>query len=163
LAIEGWPAGLGGAAVGVLATFTFLRATPLGVTSELARVARVAGSALGLVPVRLEGLDLLAGCRPAATDRAISDNGLFVLALVLGSCCAALVAGEFRLRLGGARAQLRALVGGVLLGFGAMISLGCTVGTLLSGVMAFSLSGWVFLAGLLGGSRVGVIALRRLA
>jgi hypothetical protein len=37
------------------------------------------------------------------------------------------------------------------------------VGTLLSGVMAFSLSGWVFLAGLLGGSRVGVIALRRLA
>lgn len=162
VAIEGWPAWVGGVAVGVLSTFTFLRTTPMGVTSELSRMARASGTALGLVPLRLEGLDVLAGCRPAATDRAMSDNGLFVGALVLGSCCAALLAGEFRLRLGRPPAHLRALVGGVLLGFGAMISLGCTVGTLLSGVMAFSLSGWLFLAGLLGGSRLGVTALRRL-
>jgi uncharacterized membrane protein YedE/YeeE len=163
IATDGWPAWAGGLAVGVLATFTFLRTTPLGVTSELSRVARSAGSALSLVPSRLEGLDLLAGCRPAATGRAIGDNGLFVLALVLGSCSAALLAGEFRVRLGRPRAHIMALAGGVLLGFGAMISLGCTVGTLLSGVMAFSLSGWLFLAGLLGGSRLGVAALRRLA
>ena len=31
------------------------------------------------------------------------------------------------------------------MGFGAMIALGCTVGNLLSGIMAASLSGWVFL------------------
>jgi uncharacterized membrane protein YedE/YeeE len=162
LATDGWPAWLGGAALGVLATFTLLRTAPLGVTAELARLARAAGSALGVVPARLEGLDTLAGCRPALTDRALSDNGLFVTALVLGSCAAALLAGEFRLRLGRPRAHLLALLGGVLLGLGAMISLGCTVGTLLSGIMAFSLSGWLFLAGLLGGSRLGVAALRSL-
>jgi hypothetical protein len=44
-----------------------------------------------------------------------------------------------------------------------MISLGCTVGTLLSGTMAMSLSGWVFAAGLLGGSWAGTAILRRLA
>jgi hypothetical protein len=44
-----------------------------------------------------------------------------------------------------------------------MISLGCTVGTLLSGIMAFSLSGWVFAAGLAGGAWAGSQALRRLA
>jgi hypothetical protein len=31
------------------------------------------------------------------------------------------------------------------MGFGSMIALGCTVGTLLSGIMAASLSGWIFL------------------
>jgi len=36
------------------------------------------------------------------------------------------------------------LVGGALLGWGAMTGLGCTIGTLLSGSMAGALSGWVF-------------------
>jgi hypothetical protein len=30
------------------------------------------------------------------------------------------------------------------MGWGAMTALGCTVGTLLSGISAFALSGWVF-------------------
>jgi hypothetical protein len=160
--VEAWPAWLGGAAIGILATFTFLRTRPLGVTSEISRFARMAGRGLGLVPDRLEGLDQIAGCRPLATERLLSENGIFVLSLVAGSLLAALLAGEFRLRLGRPRGHLLALLGGVLLGFGAMISLGCTVGTLLSGIMAFSLSGWLFMAGLIGGARAGAGLLRRL-
>ena len=43
----------------------------------------------------------------------------------------------------------RLLLGGVLLGWGAMTGIGCTVGTLLSGGMAGALSGWVFGAAML--------------
>ena len=54
------------------------------------------------------------------------------------------MAGQFKPRLPVARDVVRGLVGGVLLGWGAMVSLGCTVGVLLSGIFAGALSGWVF-------------------
>jgi hypothetical protein len=44
-----------------------------------------------------------------------------------------------------------------------MISLGCTVGTLMSGIMAFSMSGWIFLAALAFGAWGGTRALERSA
>ncbi|MCE7985048.1 MAG: hypothetical protein DYG89_28065 [Caldilinea sp. CFX5] len=49
-----------------------------------------------------------------------------------------------------------ALVGGVFMGWGAMTALGCTVGTLLSGIAAFALSGWVFGAATLAGVWIGI-------
>jgi len=160
---EPWPAALGGAAIGVLATFALFRGAPLGVTAELARLARDTGHSLGLLPARLDGLDQLGGCRPLDDGTGLSDRGIFVLALVAGSLLAALAAGEFRPRLARPRALLLALLGGVLLGFGAFVASGCTVGALLSGVMAFSLHGWVFGAGLVGGAFTAVALLRRIA
>ncbi len=160
---EPWPAWAGGAAVGVLATFTYLWNHPLGVTAEIGRVSRLAGLKLGMTPARLEGLDHFAGCRAIDSDRAITESGIFILSLVAGSLISALLAGEFRLRKAKPRTLALAAAGGVLLGFGAMISLGCTVGTLLSGVMAFSLHGWIFGAGLFGGAWAGTQVLRKLA
>jgi len=161
--VRPWPATAGGVAIGVLATFAFFRGAPLGVTAELSRCARAIGNSLGLLPQRLEGLDLVGGCRPPEGVTGLSNPGLFVVALVAGSLAGALAAGEFRPRLGRPRALLLALLGGILLGFGAFVASGCTVGALLSGVMAFSLHGGVFAAGLLGGALAGVFALRSLA
>jgi hypothetical protein len=129
--------------------------------SEIQRLSRSAGTSLGLVPERLQGLDSVAGCLPAETPRLLSDNGLMVLGWIGGAFCAAVLAGQFRPR--GARLRTLGLAagGGVLLGFGAMISLGCTIGTLLSGVMAFAVSGWVFGAGLAAGAVIASLALRR--
>ena len=45
----------------------------------------------------------------------------------------------------------------------AMLGLGCTIGTLLSGVMAYSLHGWLFAGGLMAGAFLGVKMLRRIA
>jgi TusA-related sulfurtransferase len=159
---EPWPVGIAGAAIGMLATLAIFRGAPLGVTAELARATRAAGDALHLLPKRLEGLDEIAGCRPTSTDAGLSDRGLFLVALVAGSLVAALAAGEFRPRLARGRVLVLALLGGALLGFGAFVASGCTVGALLSGVMAFSLHGWVFAAGLLAGAFLGVTALRRI-
>jgi uncharacterized membrane protein YedE/YeeE len=153
--VKGWPAWAGAAVIAAVATIMFFRSEPLGVTGELSRVSR----AIGIAPERLEGLDKFKGCGAADTSGKISLNGLFVLALVGGAACAALLAREFRVRVGTAKAWGVSMAGGVLMGFGAMISHGCTIGTLLSGVMAFSLSGWVFALGLLGGAWLGARAL----
>jgi hypothetical protein len=97
-----------------------------------------------MLPARLEGLDGLAGCATMIKESLVSRNGVFVLGLILGSLAAALAAGDFRPAAPKRTEAVRALFGGVLLGWGAMVSLGCTVGVLLSGIMAGALSGWVF-------------------
>lgn len=162
---ERWPAWIGGVVIGLLGAAATLRASPLGVTAELQRMSRRVGESLGLglVPARLDGLDTLAGCRAVPVERWLGDNGLLVAGLVAGSFCAALAAGEFRLRSAKPRTYLLAVLGGVLLGFGAMISLGCTIGTLFSGITAFAVSGWVFALGLGFGAWIGSRILRRLA
>jgi uncharacterized membrane protein YedE/YeeE len=161
--VDGWPAWVGGIAVGAIATFVYFRTTPLGVTSELSRLSHVAGMKLGIVPVEMVGLGKLPGCRPVSSDAALTPNAIFVLSLVAGSAVAALAAGEFRIRVGRPKTYALAVAGGILIGFGSMISLGCTVGTMLSGIMAFSLSGWLFAAGLVGGAWAGTWLLRKVA
>ncbi|MDP2331863.1 MAG: YeeE/YedE family protein [Reyranella sp.] len=139
-----WPAYLGGALIGALATVAYLRVGPLGVTAELGSLSRTAADGLGLLLARLEGLDSLAGCATAVKQALVSRNGVFVVGLILGAFAAALAAGEFRPRLPTAPEIARGLAGGVLLGWGAMVSLGCTVGVLLSGITAGAASGWMF-------------------
>ncbi|KAB2887456.1 MAG: YeeE/YedE family protein, partial [Burkholderiaceae bacterium] len=46
----------------------------------------------------------------------------------------------------------------VLLGWGAMTGLGCTIGTLLSGSIAGALSGWVFAVAVLAAVGLGIRA-----
>lgn len=139
-----WPATAGGAAVGVLAAVAYFQVQPLGVTAALGSTSRTLLAGLGALPETLHGLDGFAGCRTALVS-GLSPNGAFVIALVLASFAAALVAGQFvpaRPTLGQAA---RGLGGGVLLGWGAMTAIGCTVGTLLSGTIAGAASGWIFL------------------
>lgn len=139
-----WPAPVAGLAVGFLAVIVYLRVAPLGVTAELGSVSRTVGDQLGLLPTRLQGLDGLAGCATIVKETLLSPNGAFVIAMVLMAFAAALPAGDFKPRLPGLRESGRNLFGGILLGWGAMTAIGCTVGTLLSGIMAAAVSGWIF-------------------
>lgn len=155
--VEGWASWAGGIALGAVAVAAFLRTSPLSTTSELNRLAqKIAG-------VELIGLKDMPGCRPSSVTAALTPNALFVLALIAGSAAAALLAGEFRLRAGRPRTFLLAAAGGLLMGFGAMLGLGCTIGTFLSGVMAHSLHGWLFAGGLMAGAFLGVKILRKIA
>ena len=152
--IARWPAWIGGAIIGVLATLSYLRVAPLGVTAEIGARARQLAGAAGIAPTRLEGLDSLRGCIAVVRDLALSDNGVFILGLIAASFAAALVAGQFRPAWPSVRQIVQGLVGGALLGWGAMIGLGCTVGTLFSGISAGALSGWVFAASVFGGTAI---------
>lgn len=81
---------------------------------------------------------------------------LFVLGLIPGSYIAAKLSGEFRLRAPDARTAVRAVAGGSIMGIGAAIAGGCTIGNSLVQTALFSYQGWVaFLFTFLG---VGVAA-----
>lgn len=139
-----WPAWLGGIGIGMLGFLAYLRTEPLGVTAELGSRARTLAEGLGWIPERLPGLDGFSGCATVVIDALMTPNGLFILALVAGSLAAGVASGSFRPRAWPWRRYLLALIGGTLMGWGAMVALGCTIGVLLSGISAFALSGWVF-------------------
>lgn len=142
--ITRWPAWIGGLGVGMISIFAYLRFDPLGVTAQIGALSRASGRRLGLLPERLEGLDGFAGCATAVGQSLLNTNGILIIGLIGGALLAGLLSREFQPERKRLRDFAAALGGGLLLGFGAMISLGCTVGTLYSGITAFALSGWVF-------------------
>jgi len=158
-----WPYWLGGLGVGIIGFLVVLRLKPLGVTSALGSGARSLGADAGLVPLRLEGLDGFAGCATVPAESWLTPNGLLVAGLVAGAFAASLASGQFALRRPTPRDAARGLGGGLLLGWGAMSGLGCTIGTLLSGTMAGALSGWVFGAFTLAGVWAGLTLPRLVA
>jgi hypothetical protein len=150
-----WPAWVGGILVGFIATLAYLRVGPLGVTAELGSLSRTLADRAGLLPATLHGLDGLAGCATAVKDVFLSRNGVFVAGIVIASFAAASLAGDWKPAWPAPRELPRLFLGGVLLGFGAMVALGCTVGVLLSGIMAGAVSGWVFALMCLSGAWIG--------
>ena len=146
-----WDYWVGGLAVGLIGAFAIVRMRPLGVTATLGSAARNVGQQQGWVPDRLDGLDGLdgfAGCATLPQATWLTPNALLLAGLVAGAFVGALASRQFTPRWPSWRDAVRGLSGGVLLGWGAMTGLGCTIGTLLSGGMAGALSGWVFGASL---------------
>ena len=86
----------------------------------------------------------------------ITNNGWLVIGMVAASFAAALGGNNFSVTKLTVGNSLTALLGGVLLGWGSMTALGCTVGVLLSGVQAFALSGAVFGVAVFAGVFVGL-------
>lgn len=154
--VRRWPAGIAGIAVGAIATAAYFRVAPLGVTAELGSLARTAGTAAGFVPDTLHGLDGFRGCATAVKSAILSRNGMFVVGLVAAAFASALAAGQFAPRAPRLRDVGRGLAGGLLLGWGAMTALGCTVGVLLSGIHAGAVSGWIFLVFCAAGAAAGM-------
>lgn len=147
--VDRWPTWIGGIGVGLISIFYYFRVEPLGVTAEINRVARLSG--WSAIPDRLEGMDGLAGCTPNMGPELFTANGLFILALIAGATLTGVLAGQFKPKRPGLRASVNSFLGGIMLGFGAMISLGCTIGATLSGIHAFALSGWIFTIGMVFG------------
>jgi uncharacterized protein len=144
-----------GTLVGIIGVLAYLRVEPLGVTSQLGSITRTAMSDAGLLGDRLNGLDVLRGCATVVA-RIITDNGWLIAAFVLGSLAASLLAGRFRPTGVTLANGTTAFLGGVLMGWGAMVSLGCTVGTLLSGISAMAISGWLFGLAVFAGVWLGI-------
>lgn len=144
-----------GALVGVIGVFAYFRVEPLGVTAQLGSISRTVLNNAGLLSGRLNGLDTFAGCATQVIQT-ITDNGLLIGGLALGSLSAALLARRFQISRLTLRNSATALIGGALMGWGAMTALGCTVGTLLSGISALALSGWVFGFAVFGGVWLGI-------
>jgi hypothetical protein len=79
------------------------------------------------------------------------------IGIVLGALIAAGLAGRyaprFRIPL---RALAAAIIGGLLMGYGARIAFGCNIGAFFSGIASTSLHGWLWIAAALPGTWIGI-------
>lgn len=78
------------------------------------------------------------------------------LGVLAGGLVGALLAREFAIRVPPAGELVKGAVGGLLLGVGAMLALGCNIGGFFSATSALSLSGPLMMVGLLTGAVLGL-------
>ena len=79
------------------------------------------------------------------------------IGIVLGALLASALAGRFApVWRASARSVLAAVVGGLLLGYGARIAYGCNIGAYFSGIASGSLHGWLWMAAAFAGNTIGV-------
>lgn len=149
----------------VLNITAYLIDTPLGVTGELAAWADRAAGLVGLAAGPLLGADTLAGCNlSVGSGGVINATTLLDVGLVFGAVVAALAAREFKVRLPRQpRRYVQSLAGGTLMGYGAGIGVGCTIGAFFSAIPSLGLSGWIFGVALLVGAGIGTQIIRRIA
>jgi len=89
-------------------------------------------------------------------------TSLMDMAIMLGALCAASLAGRFAPKWDFPwRSLVAAVLGGLLLGYGARIAYGCNIGAFISGVASGSLHGWLWIAAALPGTWLGIHLRRR--
>ncbi|QEN06906.1 YeeE/YedE family protein [Oceanispirochaeta crateris] len=65
--------------------------------------------------------------------------------IIFGAFFASLMASQFKIKkLKSTKQIFAAILGGLLMGYGARIGFGCNIGALFSGIASFSVSGWVY-------------------
>jgi len=158
-----WPLAAGAVALAALnALVVVLAGHPWGITWGITLAGAKVASALG---VDLSGIAFWRDGVPAEalTAPLLADTtAMMDLGIVLGALLAAGLAGRFHVGRVALARGLVALAGGLLLGYGARLAFGCNIGAYFSGIASTSLHGWLWLAGALLGTPVGV-ALRRRA
>lgn len=78
------------------------------------------------------------------------------IGIIVGAFFAALMASQFKIKkIKSGRQIVAAVLGGLLMGYGARIGFGCNIGALFSGISSLSLSGWVYAIFLFIGAYVG--------
>jgi uncharacterized membrane protein YedE/YeeE len=76
--------------------------------------------------------------------------------IIIGALLAAILAGRFApIWKASARSIAAAVIGGLLLGYGARIAYGCNIGAYFSGIASGSLHGWLWLAAAFAGNIAG--------
>lgn len=87
----------------------------------------------------------------------LTDGGtLRDIGIIAGALVATLFASEFKIKkIKSIRQVIAAVLGGLLMGYGARLANGCNIGALFTGISGFSLSGWVFGLFLIIGAYIG--------
>lgn len=153
-----WPPWLAALALALLNWLTLLVAGhPWVVTWGLTLWSAKVAVALGWDPASSPFWD--GGFADAALARPVLADSVSVMniGVILGASIAAALAGRLgaslRLSPGPVAA---AVVGGLLMGYGARLSYGCNIGAFFSGIASGSLHGWVWIACALAGTVIGI-------
>ncbi len=138
-----WTPWVGGLLIGLVNVLMFAYAKPWGVADGVGNW----GSWV-LKAFTLPTGDLLS---PLLYTTSITN-----LSLIAGAFISALFAREFVLRLSTRRDMIRGILGGILLGIGSVLGIGCTIGGFFSSYSALSLAGPLFMLGLIPGVYFGL-------
>lgn len=151
-----WPLVWGaiGLAIGNFATL-YLAGRPWGITSAFAlwgsKIAQLAG-------VDVASWTYWQGARAASLQQNVFYDITSVMdfGIMAGALLAAAMAGKFKPEWHvSLRSLIAALVGGLLLGYGARLAYGCNIGAYFSGIASGSLHGWVWLVAAFIGNILG--------
>ncbi|MEA3126243.1 MAG: uncharacterized protein QOD67_3262 [Caballeronia sp.] len=152
-----WPLMAGAIALAVLNFVTLaLSGRPWGITSAFAlwgaKAASIAGIDVASWPYWASQANAAALAAPVSRDvTSVMDIGI-----VLGAMLAAALAGRYApVRRVPLRSLIAAIVGGLLLGYGARLAYGCNIGAYFSGIVSGSLHGWLWLVAAFFGNVVG--------
>ena len=164
LFVQAWPVLPAGAVLGALNVLLFTAREPWGFTGEVSRWSIAVASLADIAPGPLAGVESLPGCVLVPSDGQFFNHMLFlVLGMFFGSFAGALGAGEFKLRVPKRPVRYaQSLGGGVIMGYGSGIGMGCTIGAFFSAIPSLAVNGWVFGGFLAIGAWIGTHVIRRI-
>jgi uncharacterized membrane protein YedE/YeeE len=153
-----WSLVTGAIALAVLNGLTLVvSGRPWGVTSGFTLWAAKIARFLGWNPASSEFWSQ--GYWGEALNRSVFADVVSVtnFGVVLGAALAATLAGQLALKKpASGRAIVAALLGGLLMGYGARLAFGCNVGAYFSGIASTSLHGWLWIVFALLGTNIGL-------
>ena len=152
-----WPLVAGAVALVVLNFATLaLSGRPWGVTSAFALWGAKAASVVGIDTASWAYWSTKANASALAAPLTQDKTSVMDIGIVLGAMLAAALAGRYapvwRIP---RRSVIAAIVGGLLLGYGARLAYGCNIGAYFSGIVSGSLHGWLWLVCAFLGNVIG--------
>jgi len=145
---KSWEMWVGACILAFMSAVLFLIASPWGSSGGLANI--------GANFLSWVGMELSASAPNGVT--AIKDHRYAMLSITMlaGAMGAALMSKEFAIRVAPVGELFKGLSGGLLMGVGASLALGCTIGGFFSGWPALSAAALIFLPALVIGTFMGV-------
>ena len=153
-----WPLIWGGLILTLLNFATLaLAGRPWGVTSALAVWAAKSASFVGVDVASWAYWQDAGNAKALAESLWFDITSMMNFGIMLGALLAASLAGKFAPNLKiPARSIAAAVIGGLLLGYGARLAYGCNIGAYFSGIASGSVHGWVWLVFAFIGNSIGV-------
>ncbi|MBC7311883.1 MAG: YeeE/YedE family protein [Rhizobium sp.] len=153
-----WPLVAGAIALVLLNFATLaLAGRPWGITSAFALWGAKGAQLIGIDPSAWAYWQAPANAKALSESVFADITSVMDFGLIAGAMLAAALAGKFAPSFDiPLRSVLAAVIGGLLLGYGARIAYGCNIGAYFSGIASGSLHGWLWAVFAFAGNMVGV-------
>lgn len=153
-----WPLVAGAVALAVLNFATLaLAGRPWGITSAFALWGAKGAQLVGIDPTAWAYWQTPGNAKALAESIFADVTSVMDFGIIAGAMLAAALAGKFAPNLDiPLRSVLAAVVGGLLLGYGARIAYGCNIGAYFSGIASGSLHGYLWAVAAFAGNILGV-------
>ncbi|MGG6447885.1 YeeE/YedE family protein [Pseudobacillus badius] len=140
-----WPLITAAVVLALLNALTLtVRGNPWGITSAFALWG---GKALMAMGIDVSSWGFFSGANGEALTQTVLADSTSVMnfGIILGAFISAAFQGTFKPKKIQPKVAAAAIIGGLLMGYGARLSFGCNIGAYFGGIASFSLHGWVWM------------------